>query len=114
FKPVAYTPRHLAERIRAEQRALEARGSAQGERKTITALFADFTLVLQGGRGVKTILGGRWQKNDRVLRQGTHMALRVAPGVARARHLMCSLLIALHDTKMPSTPRKTRASGHSS
>ena len=27
-KPVAYTPRHLAERIRAEQAALEARGSS--------------------------------------------------------------------------------------
>src|SRR4029453_15964906 len=32
---------HLADRIRAEQAALEARGSAEGERKTITALFAD-------------------------------------------------------------------------
>src|SRR5262245_27568487 len=39
--PVSYTPQHLAERIRAEQTALEARGSADGERKTITALFAD-------------------------------------------------------------------------
>ena len=34
-------PRHLADRIRAEQAALEARGGAHGERKTITALFAD-------------------------------------------------------------------------
>jgi predicted ATPase/class 3 adenylate cyclase len=39
--PIAYTPRHLAERIRAEQLALEARGAPDGERKTITALFAD-------------------------------------------------------------------------
>lgn len=39
--PVSYTPRHLAERIRAEQAALEARGAPDGERKTITALFAD-------------------------------------------------------------------------
>ena len=39
--PIAYTPRHLAERIRAEQVALEARGTPDGERKTITALFAD-------------------------------------------------------------------------
>src|SRR5262249_8364688 len=38
--PASYTPPHLAERIRAEQAALEARGSADGERKTITALFA--------------------------------------------------------------------------
>src|SRR5215813_14318777 len=37
--PVRYTPAHLAERIRAEQAALEARGAAEGERKTITALF---------------------------------------------------------------------------
>jgi len=38
---VAYTPKHLAERILAEQAALEARGAPDGERKTITALFAD-------------------------------------------------------------------------
>jgi predicted ATPase/class 3 adenylate cyclase len=39
--PIAYTPRHLAERILAEQAALEAQGAPDGERKTITALFAD-------------------------------------------------------------------------
>ena len=39
--PIHYTPRHLAERIRAEQAAMEARGETAGERKTITALFAD-------------------------------------------------------------------------
>src|SRR5215510_5896850 len=39
--PVSYTPKHLAERILAEQVALEARGTSGGERKTITALFAD-------------------------------------------------------------------------
>jgi predicted ATPase/class 3 adenylate cyclase len=39
--PASYTPSHLAERIRAEQAAMEARGAAEGERKTITALFAD-------------------------------------------------------------------------
>ncbi|AGW95762.1 hypothetical protein N234_37495 [Ralstonia pickettii DTP0602] len=40
--PILYTPPHLAERIRAEQSAMEAKGGeAGGERKTITALFAD-------------------------------------------------------------------------
>jgi class 3 adenylate cyclase len=39
--PIAYTPRHLPELILAEQQALEARGAPDGERKTITALFAD-------------------------------------------------------------------------
>ncbi|MBI3798994.1 MAG: AAA family ATPase, partial [Deltaproteobacteria bacterium] len=39
--PGFWTPPHLAERIRAEQAALEARGATDGERKTITALFAD-------------------------------------------------------------------------
>src|SRR5207249_9376617 len=39
--PASYTPPHLAEHIRAEQAAMEARGVADGERKTITALFAD-------------------------------------------------------------------------
>src|SRR5205809_2204073 len=40
-RPVSYTPPHLAQRILAEQAALEARGATDGERKTITALFAD-------------------------------------------------------------------------
>src|SRR5262245_12861903 len=31
--PVAYTPKHLAERILAEQAAMEARGAPDGERK---------------------------------------------------------------------------------
>src|SRR5437867_1948508 len=39
--PRSYTPKHLAERILAEQAAMEARGASEGERKTITALFAD-------------------------------------------------------------------------
>src|SRR5438552_1874797 len=39
--PASYTPQHLAERILAEQAAMEARGVTDGERKTITALFAD-------------------------------------------------------------------------
>src|SRR5262245_37841126 len=41
LSPASYTPAHLAERIRAEQSAMEARGGTDGERKTITALFAD-------------------------------------------------------------------------
>ena len=43
-----YTPDHLAARIRVEQAALEARGTTDGERKTITALFAD----LKGSTGL--------------------------------------------------------------
>ena len=49
--PAAYTPRHLAERIRAEQVALAARRLADGERKTVTALFADLkgsTALIEG------------------------------------------------------------------
>jgi class 3 adenylate cyclase len=49
--PATYTPKHLAERIRAEQAALEARGSSDGEHKTITALFADLngsTALIEG------------------------------------------------------------------
>jgi class 3 adenylate cyclase/tetratricopeptide (TPR) repeat protein len=37
----AYTPPHLVSRILAEQAAMESRGARDGERKTITALFAD-------------------------------------------------------------------------
>ena len=50
-RPISYTPPHLAERIRAEQAALEARGGTDGERKTITALFADLkgsTALIEG------------------------------------------------------------------
>ncbi|MGE0827375.1 MAG: adenylate/guanylate cyclase domain-containing protein [Candidatus Binatia bacterium] len=39
--PASYTPTYLAERIVAEQAAMAARGAPDGERKTITALFAD-------------------------------------------------------------------------
>ena len=49
--PVSDTPAHLAERIRAEQAALEVRWAADGERKTITALFADLkgsTALIEG------------------------------------------------------------------
>src|SRR5215831_17819837 len=45
--PIAYTPRHLAERILAEHAALEAHGAPDGERKTITALFADIKGSMQ-------------------------------------------------------------------
>jgi class 3 adenylate cyclase/predicted ATPase len=49
--PGRWTPPHLAERIRAEQAALEARNATDGERKTITALFADLkgsTALIEG------------------------------------------------------------------
>ncbi len=49
--PISYTPLYLAERIRAEQSALEARSATDGERKTITALFADLkgsTALIEG------------------------------------------------------------------
>jgi len=49
--PVSYTPSHLADRIRAEHAAMEARGVTDGERKTITALFADLkgsTALIEG------------------------------------------------------------------
>ncbi len=49
--PASYTPEHLAERIRAEQAAMETRGATNGERKTITALFADLkgsTALIEG------------------------------------------------------------------
>ena len=49
--PSTYTPPHLAERIRAEQQAMESRGATDGERKTITALFADLkgsTALIEG------------------------------------------------------------------
>ena len=50
-KPILYTPLHLAERIRAEQAAMEARGATDGERKIVTALFADLkgsTALIEG------------------------------------------------------------------
>ena len=49
--PSTYTPQRLAERIRAEQQAMESRGASDGERKTITALFADLkgsTALIEG------------------------------------------------------------------
>ena len=49
--PASYTPRHLAERILAEQAALEARGATDGERKTVTLVFSDLkgsTALIEG------------------------------------------------------------------
>src|SRR6266508_6607730 len=49
--PVNYTPKHLAERILAEQAALEARGATDGERKTVTLVFSDLkgsTALIEG------------------------------------------------------------------
>ena len=51
--PASYTPQHLADRIRAEQQAMESRGASDGERKTITALFAD----LKGSTAQIEVLG---------------------------------------------------------
>ncbi len=39
--PASYTPQYIADRIRAEKAAMDSRGLSDGERKTITALFAD-------------------------------------------------------------------------
>ncbi|MEW6296360.1 MAG: adenylate/guanylate cyclase domain-containing protein [Thermodesulfobacteriota bacterium] len=41
--PISYTPRHLADRILAEREAIAARGAPDGERKSVTVLFADLT-----------------------------------------------------------------------
>ena len=49
--PASYTPPHLVERILAEQAAMAARGIPEGERKNITALFADLkgsTALIEG------------------------------------------------------------------
>ena len=57
--PASYTPSHLAERIRAEQAAMESRGAADGERKTITALFADLkgsTALIEPEFGIRDLL----------------------------------------------------------
>ena len=62
--PVSYTPPHLAERIRAEQAALEARSTSDGERKTITALFAD----LKGSTAL--IAQEKWAEGIVQVRQG--------------------------------------------
>jgi class 3 adenylate cyclase/predicted ATPase len=49
--PISYTPPHLADRIRAMQAAMEARGITDGERRIITAVFTDmagFTALAHG------------------------------------------------------------------
>lgn len=49
--PASYTSPRPVERILAEQAAMEARGASDGERKTITALFADLkgsTALIEG------------------------------------------------------------------
>ena len=71
--PASYTPQHLAERILAEQAAMESRGAANGERKTITALFADLkgsTALIEGldPEDARAIIDPALQKASSVLR----------------------------------------------
>jgi hypothetical protein len=49
--PGRWTPPHLADQIRAEETAMAARGTAEGERKTVTHVFADLkgsTALIEG------------------------------------------------------------------
>ncbi len=70
--PSAYTPPHLAERIRAEQAAMESRGAADGERKTITALFVD----LKGSTALIAVCGGQdWKPRVKPYRSLAHAAI---------------------------------------
>ncbi len=87
--PASYTPSHLAERIRSQQLAMDSRGGQNGERKTITVLFADLkgsTAMLEGldpevARAVYAAL--RMQEklrhhSDQVrFKQGASLAMRV-------------------------------------
>ncbi len=79
--PAPYTPQHLADRIRAEQAAMESRGATDGERKTITALFAD----LKGSTGYCQVMAGRAKS---CARSGRNRSPRSAFSV---RGGMCSL-----------------------
>jgi hypothetical protein len=80
--PRDYTPLHLAERIRSEQAAMEARGVSDGERKTITALFADLkgsTALIEGldpeeARAI--IQSNLAQMNPQIQRRRTFEALK--------------------------------------
>ncbi|MEE9147339.1 MAG: hypothetical protein V3U27_08095 [Candidatus Tectomicrobia bacterium] len=64
--PASYTPPHLAERIRAEQQAMESRGAANGERKTITAIALPLNASEYQISGVKLALPPTAdRKNDR-------------------------------------------------
>ena len=89
--PASYTPKHLAERSLAEQAAMEARGMPDGERKTITALFADIkgsTALIEDldpeearqivdtrfaekayGPNMKGRVPGTWKEAARILRE---------------------------------------------
>ena len=63
--PASYTPPHLAERILAEQAAMESRGAVDGERKTITAAMESLRcLALQSH--TKTIRSGRCMLHSRM------------------------------------------------
>ncbi len=85
--PASYTPQHLAERILAEQAAMESRGSADGERKTITALFADLkgsTALIEGldPEEARAIIDPALQlMMDAVHRYGGYVAQALGDGI---------------------------------
>src|SRR3989442_2902465 len=80
-------PKHLAERIRAEQAAMEARGITDGERKTITALFADLkgsTALIEGldPEDARSIIDPALQlMMDVVNRYGGYVAQALGDGI---------------------------------
>src|SRR5262249_55059555 len=108
--PVSYTPPHLAERIRAEQAVLEARGTTDGERKTITALFADLkgsTALIQslGTEEARAIIDPALQiMMDAVHRYEGYVAQALGDGIfalfgaplAHEDHPQRALYAALH------------------
>ena len=85
--PSTYTPHHLDERIRAEQAAMESRGAADGESKTITALFADLkgsTALIEGldPEDARAIIDPALQlMMDAVHRYDGHVAQALGDGI---------------------------------
>jgi hypothetical protein len=84
--PITYTPKHLAERIRAEQAAMEARGATEGERKTITALFAD----IKGSMALIEDLDPHGERASTLVKEGVRIE-RAAQFSRRQRECSCPL-----------------------
>ena len=85
--PASYTPQQLAEPIRAEQQAMESRSATDGERKTITALFADLkgsTVLIEGldPEDVRAIIDPALQlMTDAVHRYDGYVAQALGDGI---------------------------------
>ena len=110
--PLSYTPPHLAERILAEQAAIEARGTTDGERKTITAVFSDLkgaTALIEGldPEEARAIIDINAPRHD----NAPSFPQDPGTGVAADAERICQALLCRYGPRLPPAQLRVRLCG---